>query len=446
MASAAPAGRQPNAWWVGVVCGMASYIDAATIVATGIALVIYQYTIGITPTEIGILSGVLTLGIAVGAIFGGRLSDRYGRRNVFLTTMVIIIAGIALLVFSTTFPLLLVGIVLAGLGTGADLPVSLSTIAEAANDKNRGAIIGFSNILWTLGILGTILIATIFGDAGHLGGQLLFGQVGIIAIAVFVCRLTIPESNLWRAARDERDRGVETIRADRAKVRDLLRAPYLAPFVALVVFYALVNVGANTGGQFGTYLAVNVAGISVATNSLIGLLSFPIGLAGGLLFMKIVGGKHRMTFFTIGAVLLLCSYLVPAVFGFSIVTIVIMNVLGASGGAFAFEGIMKVWTQESFPTLLRSTSQGTIIAVARVVAALLAFATPALVAISPQGLYAGLGVVVGIGLLVAWLTFRKDRGNQFDVEASIDPAAVAGGETAAGAGEVAGAGTAASQS
>jgi inositol transporter-like SP family MFS transporter len=414
--------KQSNPWWVGVVCGMASYIDAATIVATGIALVIYQHTIGITADQIGVMSGTLTLCIAVGAIFGGRISDRYGRRSVFLVTMLVIIAGISLLVFSTSFPLLLTGIILAGLGTGADLPVSLSTISEAANDKNRGAIIGFSNILWTIGILSAVLIATFFGDAGRLGGQLLFAQVGVVAVIVFFCRLTIPESARWRAAQTEREQGIETIRADRTRVRDLMSAPYLVPFVALLVFYALTNVGANTGGQFGTYLAVNVAHISVATNSLIGLISFPFGIIFGLWFMKIVGGPHRMTYFVIGAISLLIGYLTPAIFGFSIATIIVMNFAMAFGGAFAFEGIMKVWTQESFPTLLRSTAQGTIIAVARVVAALLAFVTPALVSISPQGLYWALSVVVFIGLLVAWLTFRHRTGNQFREESQLESA------------------------
>lgn len=411
-----PAIRQPNPWWVGVVCGMASYIDAATIVATGIALVIYQHTIGITPDQIGILSGMLTLSIAIGAIFGGRLGDAFGRRRVFLVTMLVVIVGIALLVFGSSFPALLVGVVFAGLGTGADLPVSLSTISEAASEKNRGAIIGLSNILWVVGILGTIVIATFAGGLGRIGGQLLFGQVGIIAALVFLARLTIPESPFWLAARDERRRGVVTVRADRASVRDLLRKPYLAPFLALLVFYALTNVGANTGGQFGTYLAVNVAGIPVETNSAIGLLSFPIGLLAGLWFMRIVDGKHRMTYFVFGAIVLLLGYLTPAVLGFSLPTIIAMNLFMGVGGAFAFEGIMKVWTQESFPTLLRTTAQGAVIAVARVVAALLAFVTPALIAVSPQGLYAVLSGVVAVGLIVAWFAFRKAGESQFVTE------------------------------
>jgi len=416
MTVAAPAVRRPNPWWVGIVCGMASYIDAATIVSTGIALVIYQHTIGLTPDQIGILSGMLTLSIAIGAIFGGRLGDALGRRTVFLVTMLIVIVGIALLVFGASFPALLAGVVLAGLGTGADLPVSLSTISEAATEKNRGAIIGFSNILWVVGILGTIVIATFAGGLGRLGGQLLFGQVGIVAALVFLARLTIPESPFWLAARDERRRGVVTVRADRASVRDLLRKPYVGPFVALLIFYALTNVGANTGGQFGTYLAVNVAGIPVQLNSAIGLASFPIGLLAGLWFMRIVDGKRRMTYFVFGAVVLLLGYLTPAVLGFSLPTIIAMNLFMGIGGAFAFEGIMKVWTQESFPTLLRTTAQGAVIAIARVVAALLAFVTPALIAVSPQGLYAVLSGVVAIGLVVAWFAFRRAGESQFVTE------------------------------
>jgi inositol transporter-like SP family MFS transporter len=421
MADTIAARKAPNPWWVAVVCGMASYIDAATIVATGIALVIYQQTIGVTPTEIGIMSGSLTLCIAIGAVFGGRLGDRFGRRAVFLVTMALVAVGIAFLVFSTAFPLLLTGVILAGLGTGADLPVSLSTISEAATDRNRGALIGLSNILWSVGILVPVALSIFAGGWGRFGGQVLFAQIGVVAIAVLLCRLAIPESPFWKQAHVERTEGIRTIRADKAGVRDLLKAPYAVPFLALLVFYALTNVGANTGGQFGTYLAVNVAHIPVQLNSLIGLLSFPLGILFGVWFMKIVDGRSRMVYFVIGAVALLLGYVTPAAFGFNVVTIVLMNLFMAFGGAFAFEGIMKVWTQESFPTLLRSSAQGTIIAVARVVAALLAFVTPALVAVSAQGLYWCLAVVVAIGLLVAWFAFRRGRSNQFDHEQELDP-------------------------
>src|SRR6185436_1201435 len=105
----------------------------------------------------------LTFCIAVGALVGGRLGDLLGRRRVFLVTMALIVAGSALLTFGATYPLLLAGTVLVGLGVGADLPVALATIGEAASDKNRGAILVFSNLLWGIGILSAIGIASVAG-------------------------------------------------------------------------------------------------------------------------------------------------------------------------------------------------------------------------------------------------------------------------------------------
>lgn len=73
--------KQTNPWYIGTVSGMASYIDSAAIVSSGTALVIYSKTIGVTAGQIGIFSGVLTLCIALGAFFGGRLGDMFGRKK-----------------------------------------------------------------------------------------------------------------------------------------------------------------------------------------------------------------------------------------------------------------------------------------------------------------------------------------------------------------------------
>jgi inositol transporter-like SP family MFS transporter len=133
-----------NPWWIAIVCGMASYIDACAIIGSGIALVIYQHTIGITENQIGTLSAALITCIAIGALLGGRLGDRYGRRSVFIVTMFMIVVGSAMLTLITSFSWLFIGTIIVGLGAGADLPVSLASIAEAATNENRGKLVGFS--------------------------------------------------------------------------------------------------------------------------------------------------------------------------------------------------------------------------------------------------------------------------------------------------------------
>ncbi|WP_210737027.1 MFS transporter [Cellulomonas hominis] len=409
-------GRQPNEWWVGVIAGMASYIDAAALVATGIALTIYQFTIGVTPGQLGVMSGALTLCVALGALVGGRLGDRLGRRRVFIATMVLIIAGSVLTTFGTTYAVLLPGVILVGLGVGADLPVSLASIAEAASDKNRGKLILLSNLLWLVGIIASITIASFFGDLGRLGGQLLFGQVGVVAALVLVGRLTVPESPVWLEADRRRRAGEEEVVA-KARVRDLLRAPYLAPFAALLVFYSLTNLGANTTGSFNTFIATNFAGATVEGFNRWALIAMLVSMLPGLLFMKYVDTDKRMLFFTFGAIIATASYAFVAIVGVSLMSIVVALLAASVGHSFAFEGIMKVWTQESFPTMLRSTAQGTILAVARVTAALLASVTPALLQANLRGVYLGLAVVAGIGFLVGGLYFRRSSRNEFTADA-----------------------------
>ena len=413
----------PHPWWVGIVSGMASYIDSAAIVSFGIGIVIYQAVLGFDAAQVGIASAVLTLGIAIGALFGGKLGDRYGRRPVFSATMIVIALGAGLLVFGASFPLVVVGATLVGLGTGADLPVSLSTISEAATDKNRGRILAFSNILWLVGVVVAIVLGTAVGNLGQLGAQILFGHLGVMAVLVLVGRLTVPESGVWLTARGERSGGASTVRADRASVRDLLRAPYLVPLLALIVFYSLVNLSFNTFGQFGPYLLVNNAGVDVSTASLIGLASLPVGAITLLLFMRFADKPVRFTLFIAGAIISIIGSLIPVVFGFSVTTYIAAITMMVAGASFAGEAIMKIWTQEQFPTLLRTTAQGTVISVARFAAAGGAAVTPLIAAAGTGILFGVLAVVNTIGLLVAFVVFRtRDRHNEFVSESRPDSA------------------------
>ncbi len=406
----------PNQWWVGIVSGMASYIDACAIVSAGIALVIYQNVLGFTNSQVGLASSGLTFAIAIGALSGGRLGDRFGRKHVFSVTMLVIVLGALLQTFAPSFTLLLLGTILVGLGTGADLPVSLATIAETADDDNRGKIIGLSNILWIVGILGAVVTSSIVGNWGLLGGQILYGQVGVIALITLLLRLPLPETQSWLQARAERAAGIETVRAERSSLSTLLQTPYLKPFVALIVFYALVNVPANTGGQFTTWINVNIIGMDVAFSSRIGLLLMPLGFIWGVWFMRIVDTPRRLPYFYLGAICYVGAYFIYIIAGFHVWTYIAVTVINAFGGAFAFEGIMKVWTQESFPTLLRTTAQGSIIFVARVVAALTAAVTPALLSLNPRIAYLVLAAIAIIGYAFAVWGFHGAQRNEFDVE------------------------------
>lgn len=410
MSTNPPAARtSPKVWRMAIVAGMASYLGAATIVSTGNALVMYQEPLGITGNQIGILSAALTLGIAFGAAVGGRLGDKFGRKPVVTVTALGVVLSMLINVAAPSFALLLVAAIIGGIGSGALLPVSLADIAEAADDSNRGKLVSFTQSWWMMGIIIPLALTAMFGNLGRQGGQIVFGAVAVVALITFVGRLILPESPVWLKAHHGRSNAVNTEHTEQASIRDLLKTPYLIPFVCLLVFYPLVNLAANTGGQFGTYLWVNTAGATVQFAGMVGLVMTGIGLALSLVFPRFVDNKWRMPIFYFGAVCYVLSALIPAVLGVSVTTLLIWQTLAAIGGAFAFEAIMKVWTQESFATLIRSTAQGTIISVARVLAAVLALITPKLAAAGPQGLFMVLTILIVLGMGAAIVGFRKDR-------------------------------------
>ncbi len=135
MTARTPSRTGPGAWWVGFVCGMATFVDAPRRRASASRWCCSRPRAGrrrLTPAQIGLLTGVLTAGVAVGSLGGGRLADRFGRRRVFLVTMALIVLGAATPFLGVSVGVLLPGIALIGLGVGADLPAALATISEAA--------------------------------------------------------------------------------------------------------------------------------------------------------------------------------------------------------------------------------------------------------------------------------------------------------------------------
>lgn len=417
--------KQPNPWFVAIVSGMASYIDSCAIITSGTALAIFQKAFegteyALSNMQFGALEAALTLCIAIASIIGGRLGDIYGRKKVFAVTMVFIIVGSLLVTFGKVFPLLLIGQILIGSGVGADLPVSLATISEAAPEGKRGKMLGFSDILWVVGILAAygvgILVSRTLGDGNYLSGQIMYGALAVVGIIVLALRMTIPESEIWLKAREDRLAGRTTAQAQGGIGELFKNKKYAVPFIALIIFYIGTNVPANTLGQFSTWVAMNVIDLEVWVSSLICMLVYPVRAVLDIVFMKYVDTDKRMPLFYFGAILYLAGFLMFPIFGFSLVTFVLTQLLYCMGAAFAFEGILKVWMQECFPTLLRTTANGAIVFSSRLCCAAFGLFTASIVAFNVVFAFVLLAVFCVIGFAAAILCFRGKRYNTFDEE------------------------------
>jgi predicted MFS family arabinose efflux permease len=103
-------------------------------------LLVYRASLGLTPVDLGILFGVYAVGLLPGLLFGGPLSDRVGRRAVVLPASVVALAGTAILSFGGTagFPVLLVGRLVVGLGSGATFSAGTAWVQDLARDLPPG--------------------------------------------------------------------------------------------------------------------------------------------------------------------------------------------------------------------------------------------------------------------------------------------------------------------
>jgi hypothetical protein len=103
-------------------------------------LLVYRSSLGLTPLDLGVLFGVYAVGLLPGLLFGGPLSDRVGRRAVVLPASVVALAGTAILSFGGTagFPVLLVGRLVVGVGSGATFSAGTAWVQDLARDAAPG--------------------------------------------------------------------------------------------------------------------------------------------------------------------------------------------------------------------------------------------------------------------------------------------------------------------
>src|SRR4051812_32705880 len=398
-----------EAWKVAVLAGMASYLDAGCIVTNGGVLVLYKDEFGLGAGQLGALSALMTLLFALGALVGGRLGDRFGRRRGFTVTMIGLALGTMVMAGALNVAMLYVGTVVVGFSIGADLPVSMAMINEEAPRGAKARLVAFSHVLWMAAIGTTLAVQALVGGLGVTGGRIMWLHLLVVAVVVLVLRSTMPESQEWAAARSRAQKGeledVEGHRLDAGK--EMFRRPFVYPLIALGLFYGIVNLSANTGGQFATLLYTELAGVSVSTAGVLGLVVLGISFVSALMFMRIIEKPNRMVFFLVGGILYILAQALPLVFGVSVWTLVAWQALGGIGGAFAGEPMWKIWSQDLFPPLLRSSAQGATTFFTRVLAAVVALWTPLLIQAGPSILFAFLTACVVFTTAIGWFWIRR---------------------------------------
>ncbi|MET0589246.1 MAG: MFS transporter [Novosphingobium sp.] len=362
-------------WRDTILAGLANYIDAGSIVAGAAALALWQEQFGLSNDFVGMIGafGPNAIGAGVGALIGGWLCDRLGRKKIYQWDMLVYAVGMALLVFATAPWMIVIGFLIVGLAVGADIPASWSLIAEQAPDNRRGKHSGVAQVLWYLGPVVVLLMSLALTNLGILGARIVFAHLLVIALGLTLLRSRMKESRRWEEAQKSE--------VKRLPVSTLFKGKYLTSILGLVGMYGFWNLWAGTNGFFFPYILRTMGAATQAQSVAIQAFSFFIGMASiYLVFMRLSDKVNQRTLFAISAVIQVAGMMLLAIFPLTIPVALLYVFLLQFGGGFGAQSFFQLWSSEMFPTMLRSTAQGVCFAIVRISLGVFSFFVPLLTA------------------------------------------------------------------
>lgn len=365
-------------WKRTILACMADYLDAGGIVAASAGLAIWSQSFGLTSASLGLLAafGVNAGSYALGALVGGYLGDRLGRKRIYQYDLLVYILGALFIVFAVQSWMLFAGLIIMGIAIGADVPTSWSLIGEIAPDNKRGRLVGLTSVFWSAGPVVVLLLALALANTGLLGIRIVFAQLALVALITWLLRRRMAESEMWTAARE---RGILSA----SRIRNLFRN-YGGRLFFVFIVHSLGAIALGTFGFFLPFILSTIGSQSQAAS--VGFNALYYGLTGigvFLFFMPLVDKVNRRVLYGVAGLLTTVSLLLviflpltnPAV----IFSFVILFSLSASCGQ---EQLYRVWCQELFPTEMRATAQGIIIFAQKVALAVWSVFTPLIIAAS----------------------------------------------------------------
>jgi len=399
---------------------------------------------GLSPFMEGVVTSALLLGAAAGALGGGRVADRLGRRATLLIAAVVFIVATLGCALAPTVAVLVLSRVVLGLAVGAASVVVPLYISEMAPAEARGALVTFNQLMIVTGQLGAYVVNALLAEAG--AWRWMLGLATIPAVLLGVGMLFLPDTPRWFAGRqrfDEaravlhRGRSGEEAERELAQILELreqeaaeragswrdLREPWVLRLFTIGIGLAVIQqiTGVNTIIYFAPKLLTqtglgDVASI-VATIS-IGVISV-LASAAGLVLMDRAGRRPLLLGGQLGVtsclVLLGFAFLLPAgAHWVSYLTLAIM-VLYMAFQQSSVSTVTWLMITELFPRKIRGFAMGLAVLVLWLTNFLVALVFPPMVAAlggsATFWVFAALGVAA---LTFSWRMVPETKGRSLE--------------------------------
>jgi len=393
-----------------------------TVIAVALPFLIKQWAIA--PGLTGLVASSAVIGMFLGSLVLGHLTDRVGRKAMYLLDLVCFVVFAALTAISQNVWEFIAFRFLLGLGIGADYAISPTLLAEFVPAKHRGAFITAIGSCWFLGAVVAYLAGYLLLPLGPDAWRWMLALGAVIAAVVIVFRAAIPESPRWLATQGRQTEAGQillTLTGETPHVTASAKLPWVSMFQGKLLRLTLFVAG------FWFCYDIAFYGISIYTPTILktfthGQTSIAylgaaavagLGLLGALIGMALVdhwGRRNLIILAFAGLTVMLLGLAIQPHPAFAVLIILFgLSTLFANMGP----GVLDfVYPTEIFPAGVRAGATGFGTAVSRVGAILTIIVFPALV--HNWGLQNALwlfvaAAVAGLGICIAMAPETKGQ-------------------------------------
>lgn len=352
-----------------IIAGLGSWtdiVDSMTLILT-VPLIAVHFKL--TPTEVGLLIGISSLGMVLHGIFGGIMIDYFGRKRAFVIGNLLTGVLYFLSILAPYFMLFLILRLIAAIFFELTTTSANIIVAEEAPPQKRQWITGLSQALGVLGMLNMSFIVIIIG-LFNLPWQFAFAYAGILDIIVAtIGAIFLTESSLWK----ERKRLLEAEKIkEKVPLRMLLTPKFRLKFLLILVMSISIPA---TGAAYGLlliafpFMSTYMTNVLMAGMFFVGLcdaVSIIFSAPGRAIMGKISDNIGRLNTFIVCSILLLAGtqlcYRTHAIIGIGeSLPVMLFFILFFSlySWGWTSTGLTAVaWCAELFPTSIRGTVAG----------------------------------------------------------------------------------------
>ena len=358
-----------------------NYLDAGAIVAGSSGVTLWQNYLGLSEMHLGWLNALSAnaLGAAIGAIIGGFLADKFGRKFIFTYNLLVYMLGVLIVMLSVSFPMLLVGFLITGISVGIGVPASWTYISESSEVNNRGRNICISQMSWGLGPMFILFFGMLLAPGGVLWApveSLAYAFVGANApqatVEVFSSRVVFLTLfivafiawNLQRQLEESAEYTAQKASNQSSSIVDNIKLLFTnRTAVRTVAFLATIylswNLVASVMGFFMPHIYETAGGLSNESANMLSCISWVFVVITTFIISFYVDKVAHRFFYVFGLAAALTAWLL--VIGGGVTTIAgiwVFTILWGINNGSSVQVFYALWGSELFPAKFRAGAQG----------------------------------------------------------------------------------------